>query len=116
MGIAQLRANPSVNGNIGNWKQRHNEAIEQSSRTTHVPFESPMVRMMTAWQVYALNHESRYESKIGDDSVLGKEWLEIGEAMLGLLNGELGYLDGGTCDAFIRDTICENGFTADDIK
>ena len=113
--MASLVANPSVNGNIGNWKQRHNEAITAATRGVHTTFEGPMVRMMTGWATYAADHHNRFESAIGEDYILGVEWLKIGKALLGLLNGETGRLDCGTCDGFIRDTILENGFTEEQL-
>ena len=89
-----------------NWAVRHNQAVA-------VPKEEEygMVHMLRGWTEYAKLHLSRCESPISDDYVLGPEWQAIGEAIRGLLNGETGRLDCGTLDAFILDTMRENGFT-----
>lgn len=75
---------------------------------------STVIQMVAAWDMYAKIHAKRYESKIGDDGVLGKEWQAIGEGLIGLLNGELGGLDAGTLDAFLRNTIRDNAVELDD--
>lgn len=71
--------------------------------------ESHIGAMVTAWAAYADTHFYRYESRIGDDGVLGDPWASIGKAILELLNGELGGLDGGTVDALIRDILANEG-------
>lgn len=65
--------------------------------------------MLTGWHHYAGVHQHQYESPIGDDGVLGPMWQAIGQALLGLLNGDLGRLDAGTLDAFIRTTLTLGG-------
>ena len=44
-----------------------------------------------------------YDTKLGDDYVIGEHWKDAANALLGLLMGELGHLDGGTIDRQIRD-------------
>jgi hypothetical protein len=92
------------------WDIRHNSALGAAiNGAVNVPFESPIARMLESWGEYAKAHRARYESKIGDDGVLGQEWEAIGIGIRGLLNGETGRLDCGTLDAFILDTLSENG-------
>ena len=50
-------------------------------------------------------HQDAYEFSIHADGVLGAAWAQIGEGLLGLLNGERGRLDGGTLDRAIRDLL-----------
>lgn len=80
---------------------RHNQAMKS-------PLPIPL--MINAWLQYAKHHKRRFESEIGKDYVLGDEWAKIGGALISLLNGELGGLDGGTCDHLIRSNLVEQGF------
>jgi hypothetical protein len=92
-------------GNVNGWQERHRDAVS-------LPYgcERPIVMLVNGWTEYANQHSKRYETGIGQDYVLGKEWQSVGLALLGLLNGELGRLDGGTLDGFIRDTLEAEGF------
>ena len=99
--ILANRQYPNENG----WADRHDEAIKLSQ----LQFEQPVVAMLKGWEKYAKDHKARYESNIGDDGVLGDPWKEIGLGIRTLLNGETGRLDCGTLDAFILDTLNENG-------
>jgi hypothetical protein len=101
-------ANPRL-PNTGNWQRRHNDAVT----APRAGFEAAIVAMLRGWATYAQAHRDAYDSPIGDDGVLGPEWAAIGHAMLGLLNGDLQRLDGGTLDAFIRDTLTANGAEVD---
>lgn len=71
-------------------------------------FSDAMRKMIVGWECYAIAHREAYESPIGEDYVLGEEWKAIGLALLGLLNGELGDLDGGDVDSLIRDIARQN--------
>jgi hypothetical protein len=97
-------ANPRL-ANTGNWQRRHNEAVT----APRAGFEAATVAMLRGWATYATAHRTAYDSPIGDDGVLGPEWAAIGHAMLGLLNGDLQRLDGGTLDSFILNTLEANG-------
>jgi hypothetical protein len=103
MSIPTLLANPNLPNDTG-WQDRHNTAIRLPNSQ-----EDPLVRMLQGWANYAMRHGTNYDSSIGDDGVLGPEWEAIGNGLLGLLNGNLGRLDAGTLDAFIRDTMSANG-------
>ena len=83
------------------WKTRHNRAM-QNPRTL---FEQAFAQMLSGWECYTLAHQAAYGSHILKDGVLGECWSAIGEGLLGLLNGELGGLDGGTMDRTIRDLL-----------
>ena|SRR6185312_3801018 len=98
-------------GNINNWQERHDAAITAGGGYPIVgSTERAMVKLLTAWSDYALAHQKKYESLIGDDGFLGPEWEAIGDSLRALLNGDFGpRLDGGTLDAFILDTMAENG-------
>jgi hypothetical protein len=91
-----------------NWVMAHNEAVDWPKG-----FETPIVKMLHYWEMYASKHQTRFESLIGEDYVLGPEWVNIGTAIRGLLNGETGRLDCGTLDGFILETMRENGIETD---
>lgn len=75
----------------------------------HMDFAYHWARMLLAWAGYAVAHRMRYESPIGDDGVLGPAWQAQGEALLTLLNGERGELDGGLCDRIVRAVLANEG-------
>lgn len=100
-------ANRNMPNDTG-WQDRHDDAIRYPRQA-----ERPIVGMLNAWVLYASQHRDRYDSLIGDDAVLGEHWQAIGEAILGLLNGETGRLDCGTLATFISDTLRNNGVEVD---
>lgn len=108
--MAQMTANPKYPNSNG-WQDRHNSAVagRRLLNNPHSDFEQALRQLLAGWDEYAQTHRKAYESAIGEDGVLGKHWEEIGDALRGLLNGELGRFDGGTLDAFILDTMRENG-------
>lgn len=77
--------------------------------------ETCMVAMLKGWRDYAREHETQFDSKIGDDGFLGPQWLQLGKALRALLNGETGRLDCGTVDGFILDTLQAHGFSEEDL-
>ena len=87
------------------WKQRHSDAIRRPQGP-----EVPIVGLLDAWIGYAVRHQQRYDSRVGSDYVLGPEWAAIGAALRGLLNGELGRLDGGTLDGILCHNLQAEGF------
>lgn len=95
---------------MNRWDIQHNEAIDWPKG-----LEAAIVKMLLFWEMYAKEHQKRNESPIGDDYVLGPEWRDIGLAIRGLLNGETGRLDCGTLDAFILETMRENGVETEGI-
>lgn len=86
------------------WGARHCAAWREPQ-----PVEAGMVRMIEGAAAYADHHARRFGSKIGDDGVLGPHWAGIVRDLLGLLNGELGRLDGGTCDGLLRSMLTAEG-------
>ena len=101
-------ANPRLPNDSG-WQTRHNNAAVRPRAGT----EESLVAMLRGWATYAHVHKESYDSPIGDDGVLGPEWQAIGESLRGLLNGDIGRLDGGTVDSFIVDTLRDNGAEVD---
>lgn len=87
---------PDTNG----WKRRHLAASTYQ----------PIAVMITALDTYQRRHFERYESKLADDGVLGPAFLDALRGVRTLLNGEIGGLDGGTCDAAILAIHSEAGF------
>ena len=83
------------------WKARHIQAM-QNPRTL---FEQAFTQMLAGWECYAQAHQTAYDSHILSDGVLGASWSVLGEGLLGLLNGELGRLDGGALDQTIRSQL-----------
>jgi hypothetical protein len=96
--------------NMADWQRNHVGAINFPNRS-----EAGIVALLRGWLQYADTHKARYDSGIGEDGVLGKDWAAIGHALLGLLNGELGRLDGGSLDSLIRDTLTAEGFDPDNL-
>lgn len=90
---------PNTNG----WQDRHNTAMLNPQGA-----ETPIVTMIGGWILYARRHLAQYQSTIGEDGVLGPEWEAIGDALRGLLNGELGRLDAGTLDHRILQVMRDN--------
>lgn len=72
--------------------------------------ENPVAGMVSAWVKYADRHAKQFGSGIGEDYVLGADWLKMGLAIRGLLNGELYGLDAGTVDAIIHECLIAQGF------
>lgn len=58
---------------------------------------------------YADTYFGRYESRIGQDAVLGPAWKGILQGCLTLLNGELNGLDAGSMDKLIRSMLSLEG-------
>lgn len=66
-------------------------------------------KLVLGWAEYADACRGEFDSTIGEDGFLGEAWKDIGEALLTLLNGELGGFDGGSLDANIRNFAKEQG-------
>lgn len=88
----------------GGWKQRHLNAV--FGRTNAA---TPISEGIKAWNLYAKRHLERYESRIGDDYVLGPAWAQWGAALRTLLNGECGQADCATLDHIIYENMIEQG-------
>lgn len=88
----------------GYW-DRHVQALVNPT-----PEEAGVVNLLKGWFAYADYHSHRYESSIGEDSVLGADWARIGASIRGLLNGVLGRLDAGALDAVICNALVTEGF------
>jgi hypothetical protein len=87
--------------------------INRHDKAWHSPsegFESALVMGIRSLAAYAAAHEARYDSKLADDGVLGASWEEALRGFRGLLNGELGRLDGGFLDGAICNLYREAGF------
>jgi hypothetical protein len=92
-------------GNMNGWQERHLAAVKAPAGP-----EIGLVSLIDGWTEYANYHAARYETPIGNDTVLGPEWAAIGMAIRGLLNGESGRLDCGVLDGFILDTLATEGY------
>ncbi len=95
---------------MGGWKARHQAAVFGKTNQA-----TPVVTAIASWISYAEKHEKRFESKIGDDGVLGPAWAQWGDALRQLLNGDLGQADCGTLDTILVDNLMEQGFNPDDL-
>lgn len=85
------------------WKRRHEQAFD----APRGEFERALVDLYNGLQQYAEGYRDRFGSEIGDDGVLGPEWVAIARAFIGLLNGDTGRLDAGTLDKWVRE-IAQN--------
>ena len=86
---------------LEDWGKRHVRAM----RSPATLYEQALVGMLHGWEDYAAAHREAYETKISADGVLGQHWFAIGDGLLGLLNGQLDRLDGGTLDRTIRTLL-----------
>lgn len=93
------------------WSRRHLAAIG----CPKPGLEAAFVGLLRAWLEYADAHASQYESTIGQDGVLGPEWARVGAALRGLLNGDLGRMDGGTLDGLLCDMLTDQDFNPDEL-
>lgn len=100
----RLTAHPTHESVPGYWQQ-HVNALTHPRRS-----EAAIGDMLSSWLLYADTYRERYQSGIGEDSVLGPEWAAIGVALRGLLNGECGRIDCGAVDAVICETLKDEEF------
>lgn len=108
--------------NTGGWKDRHQDAtaFARGALTVRSPndgrrLEQAVAFAIQAWCEYAQAHQKRFESKIGEDCVLGPAWAAWGAALRTLLNGERGHLDCGTINTILHDNLTEQGFDPDQL-
>ena len=88
------------------WKVRH-----QAACASPLPgFERALRELVCGLQRYAEAHAERYQAPIARDYVLGDEWLAAVNAVVGLLNGEIGRLDGGLCWQELENMARAAGF------
>jgi hypothetical protein len=88
------------------WLVNHRLAMS-APRPGH---EAAIVGMLNAWLAYEAVHLKAFESKLGEDYVLGPAWESMGKAIRDLLNGTTGRLDCGTIDGVICDHLRAQGF------
>jgi len=94
------------------WKMRHEQAMGRVLVPTLAKSnEAAMVAMIKGWVAYAEAVKSTTEGEflVGQYGVLGPHWESIGYALKGLLDGEIGRLDGGILCSLILDTLKANG-------
>lgn len=90
------------------WQKRHFNAWHREV--------SPVVGLAKALARYAEEHQRRFDSPLADNYVLGAAWLDALRATRQLLNGDLGSLDGGTCDATLYGIARMAGFLDEDFQ
>lgn len=98
------------------WAKRHCRAWDNSWANkggASMGMESALVLMIKSLAYYADAHFQRYESRVGQDGVLGPAWADSVRNALTLLNGELGNLDAGTLDGLLRSMLKLEGFDSD---
>lgn len=105
----EAAASARLLANDNGWQERHHKAL-----VFPADYEVALVGMFKAWYQYAVLHELRFESLIGDDYVLGPAWEAIGDSLRTLLNGESGRLDCGTLDGFVLNTMRDFGVKTED--
>ena len=92
------------------WAKQHQAATREGDGAFAPPFEQSILRTLASLAMYADAYAERYESPIGNDGVLGESWCEMVHGLRGLLNGDIGRLDGGTLDAAILALYKAAGF------
>lgn len=94
------------------WGKRHAECWNGAAfGAGHDRAKLPeaLALMIRGWVCYADAYRAAYEGGIEGDRVLGREWEQIGRALLDLLIGDLGPLDGGTLDGLLRSVLKNEG-------
>lgn len=72
---------------------------------------NPIVDLITSAAQIADRYWVRYDSRIGDDYVLGDHWIQIIRSAQALLSGDIGDLSAGTLDTLLKDMAELEGFT-----
>jgi len=90
------------------WAERH-----LAGWRSPVGFEVALKYMVLALDQYGSEMRRQFGREVGNDGVLGPAYRDIVEAVLTLLNGDLGRLDGGTLDKLVRAIAHENGIELD---
>ena len=94
------------------WGRRHCLEWKRAHLFTHA---ASMRRFIEGLATYADAHQKEFDSTISEDGVLGDYWLDIFKGVRGMLNGELGALDGGTLDTTLLGILEKAGFTEEDL-
>lgn len=93
----------------------HNHAIESIDSYNRRDIATSLVTMLDGWNRYAQLHKmqpwNEDQTPIGEDGYFHDPWLQIGQGITQLLNGERGTLDAGKIHSFILETMHSNGFT-----
>lgn len=97
------------------WGKRHVEAWRIAKYGAKRK-GAAIVLMVEALAQYADTHYELYESSIGEDSVLGPNWLKIAYGVRYLLDGETGDLDCGTVSSLLWDIVLNEGFSEEDFN
>ena len=104
-------------GSPHGWAQRHVRCFTEPQAITDVRpkiiMQRTVVGLIMDLVAYADTHEALYESKIGDDGLLGDHWAQMVVNLRGLLNGETGALDCGTVDWLLLKMLAAEGFDED---
>lgn len=85
------------------------------ARSYQHPFGSALRAMLEGWERYAMAFQDRYEEPVSSDEVLGQHWLDVGEGLRRLLDGECGGWDCGSLNHNIVRIMGENGFPREDL-
>jgi hypothetical protein len=95
------------------WPRRHLDAMT-APRTN---YERAIVELLRGWLRYATAVSDTTDNTygIGNDSVLGPCWSQIGGGIIGLLDGETGRLDCGTLSTILLGALEREGFNPDNL-
>ena len=101
---ASIHETESKFGTPARWAERHLAAWRAPEG-----FEIALKAMIVGLSVYGRETQRQFSSQLGADYFLGPACKEIAEAIIVLLNGDLGRFDGGTLDALVRAICVEHG-------
>jgi hypothetical protein len=90
------------------WRARHRAAEQRPTQG-----EKAILQLIDALNYYQEAHRDIHGSQLADDAVLGEYWIKMVRSAEGLLNGDLGRLDGGTLDRMLRAIAVDAGFSED---
>lgn len=94
--------------NRQDWIKLHEQAIKRPRGP-----EVGILALVRGAEAYCAVHLATHGSLIGEDGFGAPYMEDVLQACLGLLNFELGRLDGGTMDAWIRRIAADNGLEVD---
>jgi hypothetical protein len=82
--------------------------VKMSKMAANLRWESSILSILNALELYAKLHKYTYETLIGEDCIFGPVFESMLENMRELLNGELGRLDAGSLLFWMRSFAKEN--------
>src|SRR5690349_16136152 len=88
-------------------------SVEKLEHNRAMSAQPAILRMLIGAGAYADDYRKRFESKLGDDGVLGPAWEDIMRGIKVLLDGELHGLSAGLMNTCVCRMLTEEGINPD---